>query len=250
MYARAGAGPPAMRTFFQKAMPTGLFASSGTPTRPTAPPGWAISKAVTTAWSEANALEHGIDAETARELAHPLHSCLTALADDVGCAELVRQRDPVGMTTEEDDLRGSEALGGDHPAQPDCAVAHDSHALSRRDLCRQSGMVPGAHHVCQREQRRHQGVVCTDRQNDECSVGPRNTHRLALSSVDIAKAVSASVKAGAVQSASAEHTGAGRPKERRNDEVARLDRADIVADGLDDADELMPHAPPRLARFH
>ena len=54
MYARAGAGPPPMATFFQKAMPTGLLASSGTPTRPTAPPGPAISNQVRDSLLEAN----------------------------------------------------------------------------------------------------------------------------------------------------------------------------------------------------
>src|SRR5829696_5479448 len=88
----------------------------------------------------------------------------------------------------------------------------------------------------------NQGVVCTDRQDDEGSVGLRNPHRFALSSVHIARAVSASVEARAVQPASAVHTASVRPKKRRNDGFARLDRADIVTDSLDHANEFMPHA--------
>src|SRR5829696_5750922 len=151
MYARAGAGPPAMPTFFQKAMPTGLLASLGDAHAADRTARLCDLEGSHNRLVEANALEDGIDAETARELAHPLHSCLTALADDVGRTELVRQRDPIGMTAEQDDLRGAEPLGGDHSAEPDCTVAHDSDGLSRRDLCSQSGVVPGAHHVCQRE---------------------------------------------------------------------------------------------------
>src|SRR5205823_2407842 len=86
--------------------------------------------------------------------------------------------------------------------------------------------------------------------DDQGSVGLRNTHRLALSSVDIAKAVSASVQARGVQPAPAERAGAVRPEERRSDEFARLDRADIVTNGLDAPNELMPHTPSGLARFH
>src|SRR5947209_3873366 len=97
------------------------------------------------------------------------------------------------MTPEEDDLLGAEPLGGDDPAQPDCAVADYSRGLPWADFRSQSGMVARSHHVLQGEKRRHQRVVNTDRQDDERSVRLRDTHRLSLSSVDITKAVSASV---------------------------------------------------------
>src|SRR6266852_2177440 len=67
-------------------------------------------------------------------LAHPLDRRLTALADDVCCTELLRQCNPVRMTPEEDDLLGAEPLGGDDPAQPDCAVADYSRGLPWADF--------------------------------------------------------------------------------------------------------------------
>ena len=55
---------------------------------------------------------------------------------------------------------------------------------------------------------------------------------------------------GCLQSLPTELTGAIRPRKRRNDEVAALDGANLFADRLDDADELVPHALPRLAGLH
>ena len=89
-----------------------------------------------------------------------------------------------------------------------------------------------------------------DRQDDERSVRLGDAHRLALSAVDAVHAVPASVEAGGVQPLPAEDAGAVGPDERRDDEVAGLDRADVGADGLDDADELVPHAASGLAGLH
>ena len=53
-----------------------------------------------------------------------------------------------------------------------------------------------------------------------------------------------------MQTLMAEDTGAVRPRERRDHDVAGLDRADAVADGLDDADDLMAHPLAALAGLH
>ena len=90
--------------------------------------------AVTRRLLEADALEDGVDAEAAGELAHALDGLVAALADDVRRAELARERDPVGVTAEDDDLLGAEPRGGDHAAQADRAVADDGHGLAGSDL--------------------------------------------------------------------------------------------------------------------
>src|SRR5205807_3132744 len=59
---------------------------------------------------EADALEDGVDAEAAGELAHPLDCLVAALADDVRGAELLCERDPVVMAAEDDDPLGAETL--------------------------------------------------------------------------------------------------------------------------------------------
>ena len=43
----------------------------------------------------------------------------------VGRAKLPRQRDPVSVAAQDDDLLGAETLGGDHPAQAHGAVTDD-----------------------------------------------------------------------------------------------------------------------------
>jgi hypothetical protein len=53
-----------------------------------------------------------------------------------------------------------------------------------------------------------------------------------------------------VQSFPAEDTGAVGPQERRDDQIADLHRLDVCADCLDDADELVSHAPSGVARLH
>ena len=79
----------------------------------------------------ADALQHGVDAVAAGELEDALDRLLAALGDDVGGAELARERDAVRVAAHDDDLLGAEALGGDHAAQPDGAVADDGHRVAR-----------------------------------------------------------------------------------------------------------------------
>ena len=57
--------------------------------------GRAISTASAMACVGADALEDGVDAEAAGELADALDGLLAALGDDVGGAELARERDAV-----------------------------------------------------------------------------------------------------------------------------------------------------------
>src|SRR5207245_7023047 len=56
----------------------------------------------------ADTLEDGVGAEAAGELAHTLDCFVAALADDVGCAEVLCERDAVGVPAEDDDLLGAE----------------------------------------------------------------------------------------------------------------------------------------------
>ena len=154
------------------------------------------------------------------------------------------------MAAENDDLLGSEPPRGDHPTEPDSAVSDDGHRLAGTDLRAESRVVPGRHHVREREQRRHQLVVGADRKDNERSVRLWDTDRFALSAVHAVEAVPPAVQAGGLQPGAAEDAGAVRPDERRDDEVALLERAHVRADVLDDADELVPHAPAVLVRLH
>jgi hypothetical protein len=89
-----------------------------------------------------DALEHGMRSQPAGELAHALERRLAALAHDVGGSELARQRYPIGMATEEDDLLRSEAPSGDDAAQADGAVAYHRDDLPRPGLRGEGRVVP------------------------------------------------------------------------------------------------------------
>ncbi len=96
---------------------------------------------------EADALEDGVDVEAVGEFAQALDRLLASLAHDVRRAELSRQRDPVGMAVEDDDLLGTEAPGSDHAAQADGAVTNNGHRLPWADVGRDGRMMARPHHV-------------------------------------------------------------------------------------------------------
>jgi AcrR family transcriptional regulator len=123
------------------------------------------------------------DAENS-QLAHALDRLLTALADDVRRPELLRERDPVRMPPEQDDLFGAETLRRDHPAEADSAVSDDGNGLARCDSGRKRAVLARPHHVREGEKRRHQRVVFRHGQEDERSVRERHTHRLPLAAID------------------------------------------------------------------
>jgi hypothetical protein len=64
-----------------------------------------------------------------------------AFADDVGGAELARERDPVRVPAEDEDLLGAEPLRGDDAAEPEGAVADHGDTLARRDLGDDGGVM-------------------------------------------------------------------------------------------------------------
>jgi hypothetical protein len=197
----------------------------------------------------ADALQHRVDALAAGEFVDALDRVLAALGDDVGGAVLAGERDAVGVAAHDDDLLGAEALGGDHRARADGAVADDRGALARRDLGDDRGVMPGAQDVGEREQRRHERVVLADRQRVQGPVSERDAQGLCLGAVGPVAAEEADVDAGGRQALVAERAGAVGKRERHHDEVAP-DRADLRADVLDDADGFVAHAVSGLRALH
>jgi hypothetical protein len=111
-------------------------------------------------------------------------------------------------------------------------------------------VVSGAHHVAEREQRRHQRVVLVDRQRDEGAVCLRDAYGFSLAAVDVGGAVPAAAQALAVQPFAAEDATAVRPEEGGDDQVAGFDRGDLGADVFDDADELVSHPAAGVVVWH
>jgi hypothetical protein len=100
------------------------------------------------------------------DCSRPTDRLVAALADDVGRAELSRQRDSGGVAAKDDDLLRAAAPGGDHPAQADSAVTDDGDRLSAADLGDDCSMMARAHHIREGEKRWHQCVVLDDRQDE------------------------------------------------------------------------------------
>jgi hypothetical protein len=190
-----------------------------------------------------------VDAEAVGELAHALNGLVAALADDVGRAELSRQRDPGGVAAEDDDLLGAEAPRGDHPAQADSAVTDDGDRLSGADLGDDRSVMARAHHVGEGEKRWHQRVVLGDRQDEQGPVRLGHPEGFGLCS-DVSGAEEPSVDARRVQSFAAEGARAVGVGGRDDDDVAGFHGADVGTNGFDDADALVSHAAASLAGLH
>src|SRR6266566_7816101 len=95
----------------------------------------------------ADALEDGVDAEAAGQLARAVDRALAALAHDVRCAELSRQGDPVGMVAQDHDPLGAEAPGGDDGAEADGAVTDNGRGPAAADLGGAGRMMARSHHI-------------------------------------------------------------------------------------------------------
>ena len=110
-----------------------------------------------------NALEDGMGAEPAGQLADPLDCGVPSLADDVRRPELASQGNAVGVAAEHDDLLGTETTGGDDPAKTHGTITNDGGDSARSHIRPQRRVMAGAHHVGEGEERRHEGVVGADR---------------------------------------------------------------------------------------
>src|SRR6266550_7840124 len=100
---------------------------------------------------EPDALENGMCADALRQLANLVDRRFTALAHDVRGAELLRQRDPIGMTPQHDDLLGAEPARRDHAAEADRAIADDSGGFARTNFRMERRMMTRAHDIGERE---------------------------------------------------------------------------------------------------
>ena len=78
-----------------------------------------------------DALEDGVGAEPAGQLADPLDRGVPALADDISRPELARQGNAVGVTAEHDDLLRTETTGGNDAAEAHRAITHDGGDVAR-----------------------------------------------------------------------------------------------------------------------
>ena len=205
--------------------------------------------AVSVDCAEAHALEHRVGAEAAGQLADALDGRVATLADDVGRAELPGQRDAVRVAPEQDDLLGAEPPGGDDAAEPDRAVADDGDGLARPDLRRERRVVARPHTS---ESVSSDGINAWSRPTGSATSVPSACGtRTASPWPPSSRCRPTSRRAGTTSAApAAEDAGAVGPRERGDDQIAGLDRPDVGADGLDQADELVAHPVAVVAGRH
>src|SRR5205807_1771379 len=96
---------------------------------------------------KADALEDGVDSEAVGEIAHTRDRLVASLADNISCAKLSRQCDPIGMTPQNDDLLGTKSPGGNHAAQADGTVSDNGYCLPGTNFGDDRCMMACCHHV-------------------------------------------------------------------------------------------------------
>jgi hypothetical protein len=88
-----------------------------------------------------------LDSKSSSQFTHALDRFVTALRHHIRGAEFLRQRDPVRMVTQDNDLLRAKALSGDDAAQADGAVTNHGNFLTAAYSRRNRGMMTSPHHV-------------------------------------------------------------------------------------------------------
>ena len=163
----------------------------------------------------------------------------------MGCAQFPSQRLTLRVTRHRDDLGSAESLRGDHTAQTHSPVADNDHRVTGLHTRTHGGVVAGSHHVSQRQQARNLLVSDGTGHDHECPVCQRHADPLTLTAVGEAAepvilAPPSAVQTGRTHPVAAVQAGVVAHVERRDHEVARPHQLNLIPDGIDDADELVP----------
>ena len=153
---------------------------------------------------------------------------------------------PVGVPAHRDDAGRAQPRRGEHRAQPDRAVADHDDDVAGTDVRRDGGVMPGRRDVGEGEQVRDERVVDGTGYDDKRALAQRHADQLTLRAVDrqallVAAAEERDVVADAGRAGQARLARAVAQRERRDHEVADVERGDLVAALLDDADHLVTH---------
>src|SRR5436190_1862403 len=91
------------------------------------------------------------------------------------------------MATQNNNLLSAKSLGGNDSAQSYSSIANNGHAVSWSHFRDDRRVVSGAHHVREREQRRHERLICVRANWEKRSICQRNPHRFGLCSSDFCR---------------------------------------------------------------
>jgi hypothetical protein len=207
-----------------------MLTPSGTPTKPTYPPGASRAQRLCYRFIGTDTFEDGVRAHAVRQVFDSRDSLVAALCDDVGGAELKGELLPLLMAAHRDDATRAHARGREHAEQSDGAVADDRDRHPRLHVGGDGGEPSGAHDVGKCEEARQQIVVRHLRCRDECAVGERHANEFGLRAPDRFAALTRALETG-----TAVRARVVRCEERADHKLATRYRPYLAADFFDDA---------------
>src|SRR5438128_3723536 len=177
----------------------------------------------------ADALQHGVGAESVGQLLDTGDARVTPLSDDVCRAEVACEFLSGRVTAHRDDPPGAHLFRGEDREKTHRAVADDHGRHARLDVGGVRGKPARAHDVRERQQARDEVVRRKPWGGDQGAVRERDAQPPRLRTTD-----ELPMDARRLVSCAADRAGVVRRKERADDELAWLDRFDRAADLLDD----------------
>src|SRR2546421_877259 len=188
----------------------------------------------------ADAFEGRVDADAIRQVKDRLDRGVAALSKDVRGTKRTGDVLTGRVSAEGDDSRGAQTMRRKDRAQTHRAVPHDGDDAARPNTGAHRGVVAGAHHVGEREERPHHFVrMLGAGHRDEGGAGEGDADSLPLASVDFAVPKRTPGDALRCDSRTAVRARAVAVLERGDHEISDGDAAHVGADALHHADELM-----------
>ena len=128
----------------------------------------------------ADAFEHGVSADSFRQVFDAGNCFVTALDYDIGCAELAGELLPWRVTAHRNDPARAHLFGGEDAEQPDRAVAHDRDCCARLHVRSNGGEPTCAHDVGNSKEARDEVGRRQFRRCDQRTVSERDAQQRRL----------------------------------------------------------------------
>ena len=155
------------------------------------------------------------------------------------------------MAAEKNDAFRPEALRRNDATEGHRPVTHDGDDLAGAYLRNNRRVMAGSFHdVGERQERRHQGIVCPGREGEQCSIRIRNANGFGLGTLVPIVAEEPKVYARGWQTFVAKDAGTVGNCKRHDDHIATPHGAYLGADRFDHADRLVPHSLTLIGRLH
>jgi hypothetical protein len=154
------------------------------------------------------------------------------------------------MPTKHDNTLRTKALCRNNSAQTHGAVTDYGNVLTAAYFSNHGSVMPSPHYVRQSEQRGHERIVFSHRENKQRALRIRNSNSLRLGPGHTGVAEERDVNARRVQPFMTENTCSIGTGERHDHHVTPFQSPHVRADRLDDTDRFMPHGPALFRWLH